>query len=192
MPAIRFEGSQFMVTEPLELGSSFTVAVAFQVDLSKFDQMGAHAETGRQLINLNGPPHLVLCVNDEHRLISRTYAGFVNTAKGLKDYMITGKTTSQQEIGEEPVVVVSVYDPENKSSRLYLGGQLIDEARARPLEPTSSPRYIGSHMFLPNTQFIGQIAEIMVYDTALTDAECLELSAPLLQKYAFSKSVSLE
>jgi len=41
-------------------------------------------------------------------------------------------------------------------------------------------------MFLPNTHFLGDVAELMVFDTGLTDEEAVRLSDSLTKKYAIS------
>lgn len=51
------------------------------------------------------------------------------------------------------------------------------------LDPTSAPRYIGAHYDRTGFGFTGDIAEVMVYDGALTAAECQSVSAWLGKRY---------
>ena len=181
-PALRFARKNQLVTEPIKLGAAQTIAIVFRLNLPLLDKWGVGRD-GRQLINLNGPPHLLLRVNKKRLLISRNYTGFQANDAGKRNYVSVGRTTSPRELGEKPVVAISVYDPSIDSSRLYMNNVLVDKAKAPELEPTKSPRSIGSHPFLPNTHFFGDIAELMIYDTGLTDEESLALCQSLMEKY---------
>jgi len=54
------------------------------------------------------------------------------------------------------------------------------------LDATESPRYIGAHSILPNSNFFGYIAELMIYDTRLTEEEALVLSKSMMEKYSIA------
>lgn len=182
LPALRFGRGDLMVTEPLKLGNAQTVAVVFQLNLELLKKWGIGGD-GRQLLNLNGPPHLTLRINKQLELVSRYHTG-VHTKKGAdKRYGNVGRMASPQPLGKNPVVAVSVYDPAANSSKLYINGGLVDQAKAPKLKSTDSPRYIGSHMILPNTHFFGDLAELMIYDAGLVDQEALTLSKQLMKKY---------
>ncbi len=182
-PALRFKGRQFLITEPLPIGTAQTLVAVFQANLSSMDQLGTNKEVGRQIANLNGPPHLVLSINDSKRLVSRMYVGDVLTPMEQRDYLIAGKMISEDPIGSEPIVVMTVYDPGTKSSRLYVNGSLVDTAGAREMKSTNTPRYIGTHRLLGNTQFVGDLAELMLYDVGLSDDEAMTVSKTLMEKY---------
>ena len=144
---------------------------------------------GRQLLNLNGPPHLSLRIDKQLRLVSRYHTGAAKNPGGKNQYGNVGRNVSPQPLAENKgVVAVSVYDPAKNSSRLYLDGVLVSGAKARKLDATNSPRYIGSHMFLPNTHFFGDLSELMIYDIGLTDKEALNLSRSLMIKYSIEAS----
>lgn len=180
-----------MITEPLKLGTAQTVAVVFRTNLELVKRWGIN-ENGRQLVNFNGPPHLVLGINDERHLVSRNYTGFLTNDEGKRKYVLVGRMGSPQEINDQPVVALSVYDPSINTSRLYLNGVLADEAKAPELETTESPRYIGSHRFLQNTNFLGDIGELMIYDTGLANQEAIKLSKSLMEKFNMPFQASQE
>ena len=185
LPAIRFDRRKFMVTEPLRLGSPQSLVAVLRLDSKLMNRWGIN-ENGRQIINMNGPPQLVLSINDRKQLVSRNYTGFLTSDEGVRKYVSVGRIRTENSLNEEPFVAVTVYDPASDSSRLYLNGELAGKANAPQLQPTESPRYIGSHMFLLNTNFLGDIAEVMIYDTGLTEEESVTLSRALMKKYGIS------
>ena len=81
-PALRFAGAQFLVTEPTPLGSAQSLAIVFRLDMTARDKPWATSDAGRQLVNLNGPPHLVLGIDESDHLVSRTYVGSGRDAQG--------------------------------------------------------------------------------------------------------------
>ena len=181
-PAVRFTSETVMVTEPLELGSVLTVVVVFQADLA---ELGKHpiGEVGRHLINTNGRPHLSLKIDAQGRLVSQSYAGFRTDADGEREHIIAGYM-NWQELDAHPVIAITVYDPSVDSSFLYINGVQVARSTAPRLKPTNSPRYIGKHPYVPNTNFIGDIAELMIYETGLTAEEISTLSQSLMAKYS--------
>lgn len=188
-PAVKFTGREFMITEPMTLGSSQTIAVVFRADVAAINRKGANQDIGRQLINLNGPPSLVLAMNPDRFLVGRAFAGSNRTKNNQRIYRIAGRTVAEEPLTDQPMVAIYVYDSEGDSSRLYMNGKLVDSAPARiALQQTNSPRYIGAHMFLPRTQFIGDIAEMMIYDTGLTENEVDTLSSGMMKKYSIAVS----
>jgi hypothetical protein len=77
------------------------------------------------------------------------------------------------------------FDTTNARAQLYLDGQLVSETRDVPkLDATSAPRFIGSHYDREGFGFTGEIAEILVYDSALAPKECESVSAWLGEKYS--------
>ena len=97
-----------------------------------------------------------------------------------------------KKLDEKPVVVVSVYDSANNQSRLYLNGKLVAKNTAPKLDATESPRYIGAHSILPLSHFFGDVAELMIYDTGLTDDEAVLLSKSMMKKYKIAAGDQVE
>ena len=182
-PAVRFLKKCLMVTEPIALADEQTIVSVFKIDRAAMEKHGIPAKNGRQLLNLNGPPHLSLRVNDKFQLMSQNYAGIRKTKKGEKEYLTVGRLKHEKELGEEAIVAVSLYSTAKNTSQLYINGKLVDQAKAPPMKATRSSRYIGSHMFLPHTNFLGDVGEVMIYDTSLTKKEIVELSKSMIEKY---------
>lgn len=181
-PAVRFGFKNVLVTEPIKLGSAQSICATFSINEALLKKTGI-GEIGRQLLNMNGPPHLILGIDDEFKLVSRNYAGLRPGKKGPKGYRTVGMMKTPEKLDDKPVVVISVYDPAKNQSRLYLNGSMVAKNTAPKLDATESPRYIGAHSILPVSHFFGDIAELMIYDTGLTEEEALVLSRSMMKKY---------
>ncbi|MEM8944018.1 MAG: hypothetical protein AAGD11_02465 [Planctomycetota bacterium] len=186
-PAVRFGRRTQMITKPLTLGSAQSVAIVFRIDRDLVKKWGV-SHHGRQLLNLNGPPHLTLRINEYEQLVSQLHTGAFKNREGKKRYGSAGKTVSKPDLGNKPFVAISVYDPSTQSSRLYMNGIQVDQSRAAKLQPTNSPRSIGSHPHFPNSHFFGDIAELMIYDTGLSNKEAETLSVGLMAKFGIGSS----
>jgi len=188
-PAIRFDFKDVLVTEPIKLGAAQSICAAFTINQALLKKTGV-GEIGRQLVNMNGPPHLILGIDSNLKLVSRNYAGLRSEKNGQKGHRTVGMLKTPKQLGEKPVVVVSVYDPTVNQSRLYLNGELVAKNTAPQLDATESPRYIGAHSILPNSHFFGDIAELMIYDTGLTESEATTLSESIMKKYSIAASAA--
>lgn len=184
-PAVRFNVKNVLVTEPIKLGASQSVCAVFSVNKRLVEKKGV-SEIGRQLINMNGPPSLILAIDKNLRLVSRNYAGPRRGKDDRKNHVTVGKMKMPKQLDEKPVVVISVYDPAINQSRLYVDGVMVAVSTAPKLDATDSPRYIGAHPFLPNSHFFGDIAELMIFDTGLTEEEASVLAKSLMTKYQIS------
>ena len=185
-PAVRFGFKNVLVTEPIKLGSAQTVCATFSINEALLKKTGI-GEIGRQLLNMNGPPHLILGIDDEFKLVSRNYAGLRPGKKGPKGYRTVGMMKTPEKLDDKPVVVISVYDPAKNQSRLYLNGTMVAKNTAPKLGATESPRYIGAHSILPVSHFFGDVAELMIYDTGLTEEEALVVSKSMMKKYKIAE-----
>lgn len=184
-PTLRFNGHKGLVTEPLHLGSNHTTVVAFRVDRDLatrlIDQRDEYRHLGVQLLNLNGPPHTVLQVNEDARVEARIHRGWL---REFSDPVDSGYTISAAPLSEGSHVVVYSYDSANSVSRLYVDGRLTAESYDTPaLAPTDSPRYIGSHYNREGFGFTGDISEVLVYDAALTPPQSQSVSGWLAKKH---------
>lgn len=185
MPALRFDGYKGLVTEPMNLGPSQTSVVVFRVDgdvaRELVEDRTEYRELGVQLLNLNGPPHSVVQINGDLSLEARVHLGFVRdkvTPVGV------GRVSSKKKIDSRPHIVAYSFDTAGKKAQLFLDGEHVALADDVPnLDPTYAPRYIGSHYDRTGFGFTGDIAEVLVYDGALTAAECQSVSAWLGNKY---------
>lgn len=187
LPAVRFTGNSIMVTEPVGFGSSHSVAVVFRIDAEAIEKQGL-TKAGRQILNMNGPPHLTLRVDARGRLLSQAYPGYSRNDELKKTGIMVGVTSTRQKLTDAPVVALSIYDPNEKQTRLYLNGVLQQRTIAPDLGSTHSPRHIGGpYMHAPKSYFLGDISELMAFDAGLTDEEAEKVSLELMKKYGIEK-----
>ena len=193
-PALRFDGFKSLVTEPIQLGADQTSAVVFRVDGEAARQLvrqrSEYRELGVQLLNLNGPPHTVLQVNDDTRLEARVHLGWLREQPVPVD---VGRLRSDAPVDGSAHVALYSFDTRQSKARLYVDGKLIDESLDAPaVGSTNSPRYLGSHYDRRGFGFTGDIAEILVYDAALSADESKAVSLWLAQKYDVTVPSSAE
>jgi hypothetical protein len=184
-PALRFDGYKGLVTEPLKLGPSEASAIVFRVDgevaRELIQDRNEFRELGVQLLNLNGPPHTVIQVSGDLSLEARVHLGFV---QGHVNPVDVGRVRMAKPLDSSPHVAVYSFDTERAQAQLYLDGQLVAETKDVPkLDATYAPRYIGTHYSREGFGFTGDIAEVLIYDGALTANECQAISNWLGEKY---------
>lgn len=183
--ALHFDGDQGLVTEPLTMGPSHTSAVVFQLEPRKaIKNIRARDEfrhLGVQLLNLNGPPHTVLQVNENLTLESRVHRGWL---KDQVDPVDVGVIRTLEPLSQGLHVAAYTYDSDNSRARLWLDGQLVAESDDAPrLQGTSAPRFLGAHFEREGFGFTGYISEFVVLDKPLTSDEMRSLNEWLEAKY---------
>jgi hypothetical protein len=95
-----------------------------------------------------------------------------------------GRLRSDLPVDGSAHVAVYSFDTQHSIARLYVDGNLISESLDAPdVGSTDSPRYLGSHYGRHGFGFTGDIAEILVYDAALTAQEAETMCVWLAQKY---------
>lgn len=184
-PALRFNGFQSLVTEPVELGANQSSAVVFRVNREAAARLVRRRRDfkhlGVQLLNLNGPPHTVVQINGDARLEARVHLAWLRNNKRPED---TGLLRSSTPVTDGPHVAVYSYNSEQSTATLYLDGRLISESADAPVvKSTTSPRYVGSHFDRDGFGFTGVIAEVLVFDSALSHEQSAELSTWMADKY---------
>ena len=192
-PAIEFGGNAKLVSEPIELGSNLTQTVVFRLESGQVSEsyatirdlnQDARPDLGLQLLNLDGPPHPVLQVQEDLSIKSRVHLGW--DPKHLYDNDIGVGFTSPI-LDDQPHIIVYSVDSTQGVARVYIDGSLVAATENIPeLHATFTPRYIGQHPYRNNHGFPGHIAEVIVHDLALTPAQALELSTWLGQKYGIA------
>jgi hypothetical protein len=187
-PALRFDGYKGLVTEPVKLGPSQSSALVFRVDgdvaRELIEERSEYQELGVQLLNLNGPPHSVLQVNRDLTLEARVHLGFVQDPANPID---VGRVRTVAPIDNKPHIVVYSFDTEKQQAQLFFDGRLVaDTNSVQKVDTTFAPRYIGSHYEREGFGFTGEIAEVLLYDGALTTEECQSVSSWLGERYGMS------
>jgi hypothetical protein len=196
-PAIRFDGeSDFLLTTPLETTDDQTVLFVCQFSQSAYDK---HRRWGGQVINYDGPPSRYLSdisqpgvlqigeplLEDEFKpslLTGQVFAGFIGSAT-----VESGRVDADQVGADRPVVVAFVYDYEYGGGRSFLviNGRKYGEARAFAPQGITSRKIIGRHAWMQNF-FHGDLAELLIFNKALTPEELTQTTAYLADKYAIT------
>ena len=185
LPTLRFDGYKSLVTEPVHIGVNHTSVVVFRADLEAASRLirgrTEFQHLGAQLLNLNGPPHTVLQVNDDATLEARVHLGFI---RDQPDPVDVGLVRSDLALDSRPHVALYSYDADKSVARLYIDGSLTVTSNNVPyVATTDSPRYLGSHYGRDGFGFTGDIAEVMVFDSALDTQESQDLSVWLGKLY---------
>jgi hypothetical protein len=191
-PAIRFDGdSDFLLTTPLETTDDQTVMFVCQ-----FSQ-GAYArgrKWGGQIINYDGPPSRylsnllepgVLQIGEplleeqfQPTLINgQVFAGFIGSAT-----VESGRVDAAELGADAPTIVAYIYDYGRRRSELWINGQRAGEARAFAPQGITSRKIIGRHAWMQNF-FHGDLAELLIYNKALSPEELATTTAYLAEKY---------
>lgn len=187
-PALRFDGHESLVTEPIHIGPNHTSVAVFRLDRQAGRQLILQRDEfrhlGVQLLNLNGPPHTVLQVNSDGRLEARVHLGWL---RDQPDPVDVGYTITDLPLGDGAHVAVYSFDSHDSIAQLFIDGALVAESyNVPPVDSTNSPRYLGSHYDREGFGFTGDIAEILVFDAALPKAEAQQVSEWLSEKYGIA------
>jgi hypothetical protein len=208
-PAIRFDGdSDYLLTTPLETTDDQTVLFVCQFSQSAFD---TKRRWGGQIINYDGPVNLPEDIQAEDeaerkRYLSNTFvpgvlqigeplleeefrpslltgqvfAGFIGSA-----VVETGRVDTRQVGADTPVIVAYVYDYEYEhgESFLAINGRKLGEARAFAPQAITSRKIIGRHAWKQNF-FHGDLAEMLIFNKALSPQELAQTTLYLAGKYA--------
>lgn len=196
-PAVRFDGSSdFLLTTPLETTDDQTVMFVCQFSSTSFDKS---RRWGGQIINYDGPPSRYLSNTLEPGVLQigeplleedfqptlltgQVFAGFIGSA-----VVESGRIDTQQVGADRPIIVAYVYDYdyEQGKSRLLINGRVHGESRAFAPQGITSRKIIGRHAWMQNF-FHGDLAELMIFNKALSAEELGETTNYLAEKYAIA------
>lgn len=207
-PAIRFDGnSDFLLTTPLETTDDQTVLFVCQFSPSAFDEGRLW---GGQILNYDGPDRVPEDVKSDFDLAERTrflsntlvpgvlqigeplletefkptmltgqvFAGFIGSA-----VVEAGRIDAEPVGANVPVVVSYLYDYGGGKSRLAVNGRVYGEARAFAPQGITSRKIIGRHAW-KQLYFHGDLAELLIFNKALTPEELADTTAYLAEKYS--------
>ncbi|MEX2091042.1 MAG: LamG-like jellyroll fold domain-containing protein [Pirellulales bacterium] len=194
-PAIRFDGeSDYLLTTPLETTDDQTVMFVCQFGPQAFRP---GRKWGGQVINYDGPPNRYLSDTSKPGVLQigeplleqefkpslftgQVFAGFIGSAT-----VESGRVDAAPVGPEAPVIVAYVYDYEYEHGKSYLmiNGRKYGEARAFAPQGITSRKIIGRHAWM-ELYFGGDLAEMLIYNKALTPEELAQTTAYLADKYA--------
>ncbi|MCO6044663.1 FecR domain-containing protein [Aeoliella sp. ICT_H6.2] len=193
-PALRFDGmNSHMCTTPFLTTPSQTVFMVFQ----RHDLLAEPKKAEkRQLLNYNGPPYdlpktmrafRILQIDDMEdvgKYRAYIYAGLEKE----KMYAQLGDVRMRKAAQvNEPVVLSYLYDPESNRSELWANNESQGFSNAPAGEEFTSRKIIGRHP-LHKTCFHGDIAELLIFNEALTPEEISQVNAYLGKKYSIPTS----
>lgn len=194
-PALRFDGdSDFLLTTPLETTDDQTVLFVCQFSKSAFNK---DRIWGGQILNYDGPPSRYLSntlepgvlqigeplLEEEFKpslITGQVFAGFIGSA------VVESGRLDAEPVGDSvPVVVSYRYDYGNGQSELVINGRSFGTARAFAPQGITSRKIIGRHAWMQN-YFHGDLAELLIYNKALSPSELADSTAYLAEKYSIS------
>jgi hypothetical protein len=192
-PAIRFNGtSDYLLTTPLATTDDQTVALVCQFSASALDKS---RRWGGQILNYDGPPSRYLSdtlepgvlqigeplLEQEFKptlLTAQVFAGFIGSAT-----VESGRLDSSPVGVNMPVVLIYRYDLSGGRATLAINGKPLAETRAFAPQAITSRKIIGRHAWMQNF-FHGDLAELMIYNKALTADELERVTEYLAEKYS--------
>jgi hypothetical protein len=192
-PALRFDGkSDYLLTTSLETTDNQTVLFVCQFSPAAFDKSRVW---GGQIINYDGPPSRYLSdtlepgvlqigeplLEDQFKptlLTGQVFAGFIGEAT-----VESGRVDAVQVGANVPVVVSYVYDYEHGRAVLSINGRPCGETRAFAPQNITSRKIIGRHAWM-QLFFGGDLAEMLIYNKALSPQELADATSYLAAKYS--------
>lgn len=191
LPALRFDGKKtFLVTTPLATHDNQTVLIVCQFSRSSVENAN---RPGGQILNYNGPPHRIFSTTYEPgvlqigepilhdfaptRIRAKVYAG-ERGGVGVSE----GRIVSPAVGASRPVVVSYIYDNDANRSVLSINGRQLETGSARSPAGVVSRKVLGRHGF-DKLFFAGDLAEILIFNRALTDDNVVAITEYLGDKY---------
>lgn len=191
-PAIRFDGdSDWLLTTPLETTDDQTVLIVGQFTPNVYDKR----LWGGQIINYDGPPSRYLSnllepgvlqigeplLEEQFKptlLSAQVFAGFIGRAT-----VEVGRVDAEPVGADAPFVLAYTYDYANRRAELRINGKLYGSARAYAPHGITSRKIIGRHAWMQNF-FHGDLAELLIYNQALSSDDLAATTAYLAEKYS--------
>src|SRR4029079_7005027 len=194
-PAVRFNGkSDYLLTTPLETTDDQTVVFVCQFSPSAYDKSRVW---GGQILNYDGPPSRYLSntlepgvlqigeplLAEEFKptlLTGQVFAGFVGSAT-----VESGRVDGAQVGADMPAVVSYVYDHAGARATLSINGRPYGETRAFAPQAITSRKIIGRHAW-KQLFFHGDLAELLIYNQAMSATDLATTTSYLSEKYAIT------
>lgn len=172
-PAVRFMGQEFMVTEPLTTGNNVTIFVVTSM-LPQELRRGRFAG----IFASDSPYGLRLYRNRQSHLISKKQGYWKDGQERHAAWNI-----ADIDCTDIPMVVGLVYDNANNRSELSINGVTIREGHAWAPIATDKSFFIGS-LLGGDERYVGDIAEILFFDSAMDTSKLKGVSDWLVEKYS--------
>jgi hypothetical protein len=198
-PAIRFDGmATFLTTIPITTTNDQTIVAVFQ-----YAEPATPGYVGGQLLNYNGPPSRYLpdIYNpgvlqlgekiDSWNVAPSSIAAKAFVGRDSRGADVSAGVVVSKPIGySQPHVVAYVYGNSQNKAALYVDAEFAAESSAPTSVAVTSRKVIGKHGIFDQWYFHGDIAEILIFNTALRPAEITALNRQLMEYYGISARVS--
>ena len=181
-PSLQFDGrTTALKTLPLKTTSEQTVFCVVQADPMQINVFNSLNFPGKQILNYNGPPNLVLeWIAKPARLVGRVHIPLPGDNLHLE-----GRVAGPSHEASAAVVCGYTYSLVGRKARLYENGNLVGEEVALKPIAINSSKLIGAHP-KSNRFFIGQLSELVIYNAALKESEISIISRDLMAKYGIT------
>jgi len=194
-PAIRFDGeSDYLLTTPLATTDDQTVAFVCPFSMTAVNKS---RRWGGQILDYDGPPSRYLSDTLEPGVLqigepllekdfkptlfsAQVFAGFIGSAT-----VESGRIDATPVGVDVPVVVTYRYDLSNSRATLSINGKLCGETRTFAPQAITSRKIIGRHAWMQNF-FHGDLAELLIYNKALSPKELADTTNYLAAKYSIA------
>ncbi len=172
-PAVRFMGNEFMVTEPLSSGDQLTLFAVVKMLPQQLRRM-RHAG-----LICSSSPYGVRLFRDPKNYLTSKVNGYWKDGKETHAAWNMIRTDLQG----VPLVLGMVYDRKNNVSQLLVNGQVVRRSDAWAAIAMEKSFYIGS-LLDGESGIVGDIAEILIMNSALESSDLQGISAWLMEKYS--------
>lgn len=182
-PCLRFDGiSTGMNVSPLETQEDLTIFMVFDSHGSPYGQSPLSERTSRaQLFQLVGSPTvLVEQLHGSNELRTRLSFGAGAAGQPSNCGLITAPAPAE----DEPVSLCYRYAHSENEAELFVNGSSQGKADAQQPASAKVEPYIGCHNVPHVWKFCGDIAEVIVYNSALSQDERTKVQQYLNDKYA--------
>lgn len=194
-PAIRFDGdSDFLLTTPLETTDDQSVLMVCQFTPNAFKP---GRRWGGQILNYDGPPSRYLSNLLEPGVLqigeplleeqfqptlvtAQVFAGFIGSAT-----VEVGRVDAKPIGADAPMILAYTYDYSRRRAELRINGRSYGQSRAYAPQGITSRKIIGRHAWMQNF-FHGDLAELLIYNQALSADDLAAATAYLADKYAIA------
>ena len=192
-PALHFNGSSHLVTTPLETTDNQTISLVFSLNQEAISRK----DEGGQLLNYNGPPSRknlsvsdpgVLQIGDFSGGSARRYGemfGFVYSSGGGRP-IHSGQVRTKPIPADVPVLVTYVYNRDGRKAKMFVNGVLVESNTASVPCGITSRKVIGCHV-KQYAHFMGDLAELLIFNEALSERDRRQLDRYLLNRYLIPK-----
>ena len=172
-PAVRFVANENLVTEPVSVGNQISIFVVVKM-------LPQRLRKGRQAVffSFDSPLGIRLFRNPQNQLVSKKPGYWKN---GVEKY--SAWNSLKYDFDQVPVVLSLVYDRDTNRSTLMANGNITSSGNAHAAIACDKPFLLGCSNDRQDA-FAGDIAEILVFNSALAAPAQKRVTHWLMEKYS--------